>query len=60
MPHRIPSSTIAINKHAQFRPHRDNGAGNGQTLSLIVGLGDDVGGEVVVESIPMDIRYQPI
>ena len=60
MPHRTPSSTIAINKHAQFRPHRDNGAGNGQSLSLIVGLGEYEGGEVVVESRPRDIRYCPL
>ena len=43
-PHRPPSSTIAVNKHAQFRPHRDTGAGNGQSNSLIVGLGDYSGG----------------
>jgi len=55
-PHRPPSSTIAINKHAQFSPHRDSGAGSGQTLSLIVGLGDYTGGEVVVEGIAHDIR----
>lgn len=55
-PHRPPSSTIAINKHAQFSPHRDSGAGSGQTLSLIVGLGDYTGGEVVVEGIAYDIR----
>ena len=55
-PHRSPSSTIAINKHAQFSPHRDSGAGSGQTLSLIVGLGDYTGGEVVVEGIAHDIR----
>jgi hypothetical protein len=55
-PDRMPSSTIAINRHAQFRPHRDNGAGHGQSRSLIVGFGDYVGGEIVVESIPHDIR----
>ena len=43
-PHRPPSSTIAVNKHAQFRPHRDTGAGNGQSKSLIVSLGDFAGG----------------
>jgi hypothetical protein len=48
-PHRIPSATIAINRHAQFRPHRDSGAGNGQSISLIVALGDFVGGEIAVE-----------
>jgi hypothetical protein len=29
-PHRLGSGTIAINRHAQFKPHRDSGAGNGQ------------------------------
>lgn len=59
-PHRPPSSTIAINRHAQFRPHRDSGAGNGQSDSLIVALGDYKGGELVVEGIAHDIRYKPI
>mgnify|MGYP003387583431 FL=1 len=60
MPNRPPSSTIAVNRHAQFRPHRDNGAGNGQCRSLIVGLGDYTGGEIVVENQPHDIRYEPL
>lgn len=55
-PDRTPSSTIAINKHAQFRPHRDNGAGNGQSVSLIVGLGEYIGGEVIIENEIHDIR----
>lgn len=59
-PHRPPSSTIAINRNAQFRPHTDSGAGAGQSTSLIVGLGDYVGGELVVEGQKKDIRYQPI
>lgn len=59
-PSRPPSSTIAINRHAQFRPHRDSGAGNGQSGSLIVALGDFTGGELVVEGVPKDIRYQPL
>jgi tRNA U38,U39,U40 pseudouridine synthase TruA len=59
-PHRPPSSTIAINRNAQFRPHTDSGAGAGQSTSLIVGLGDYAGGELVVEGQKMDIRYQPV
>jgi tRNA U38,U39,U40 pseudouridine synthase TruA len=59
-PNRPPSSTIAINRHAQFRAHRDNGAGNGQTVSLIVGLGDYTGGECAVEGVAHDIRYRPM
>ena len=58
-PHREPSSTIAINRNAQFRPHVDSGAGAGQSRSLIVGLGNYVGGELVVEGDEYDIRYIP-
>ena len=60
LPSRTPSSTIAINRHAQFRPHRDSGAGNGQSSSLIVGLGEYTGGELVVEGIHHNIRYKPL
>jgi tRNA pseudouridine(38-40) synthase len=59
-PHRKPSSTIAVNRHAQFLPHRDTGVGSGQSQSMIVGLGDYVGGEIVVEGTPHNILYQPI
>eukprot|EP01041_Mallomonas_annulata_P008441 gene8441-17406_t len=58
LPSRTPSSTIAINRHAQFRPHRDSGAGSGQSRSLITALGDFQGGELVVEGVPVDIRYR--
>ncbi len=46
-------------RHAQFRPHRDSGAGSGQSTSLIVSLGDFYGGELVIEGEVVDIRYQP-
>ena len=46
MPDREGSSTIAVNRRAQFRPHYDSGGGAGQSTSLIVGLGDYQGGEV--------------
>jgi hypothetical protein len=59
-PHREPSSTIAINRNAQFRPHVDVGAGAGQSTSLIVGLGDYIGGELMVEGESHDIRYNPL
>ena len=59
-PDREPSSTIAINRNAQFRPHTDSGAGAGQSTSLIVALGDFVGGELVVEGEKKDIRYNAI
>lgn len=59
-PDRPPSSTIAINRNAQFRPHTDSGAGSGQSTSLIVGLGSYVGGELVVEGERKNIRYQAV
>jgi hypothetical protein len=59
-PNRPPSSTIAINRHAQFLPHRDTGAGSGQKRSLIVALGMFTGGEIVVDNEMHDIRYNPI
>eukprot|EP00934_Nitzschia_sp_Nitz4_P001340 Nitzschia sp. Nitz4//scaffold165_size50357//31700//36390//NITZ4_007023-RA/size50357-processed-gene-0.9-mRNA-1//1//CDS//3329538138//1340//frame0 len=59
-PEREPSSTIAINRNAQFRPHTDSGAGAGQSSSLIVGLGAYAGGELMVEGKKEDIRYRAI
>ncbi|KAG7365188.1 hypothetical protein IV203_038391 [Nitzschia inconspicua] len=59
-PDREPSSTIAINRNAQFRPHTDSGAGAGQSTSLIVGLGTYTGGELMVEGVQYDIRYKAI
>jgi hypothetical protein len=59
-PNREPSSTIAINRNAQFRPHTDKGAGAGQSTSLIVAMGDFVGGELVVEGERKNIRYNAI
>eukprot|EP00605_Chrysophyceae_sp_TOSAG23-4_P002164 GSChrysophyteH1.ASY1.ANO1.2392.1 assembled CDS len=66
LPNRTPSTTIAINKHAQFKIHRDSGAGSGQSTSAIVALGNFVGGELGLDwqgigeakSI-QDIRYSP-
>jgi hypothetical protein len=60
LPNRPPSATIAINRHAQFLPHRDTGAGSGQSKSLIVSLGAFTGGEIVSSNVPYDIRYNPI
>ena len=59
-PDREPSSTIAVNRNAQFRPHTDSGAGAGQSTSLIVGLGHYVGGELMVEGEKKDIRYEAV
>lgn len=59
-PEREPSSTIAINRNAQFRPHLDKGAGAGQSTSLIVAMGNFVGGDLVVEGGQVNIRYNAI
>jgi tRNA U38,U39,U40 pseudouridine synthase TruA len=56
-----PSSLCcAINCNAQFTPHVDSGRGAGQSLSMIVGLGDYTGGELFVEGISHNIRYRPL
>jgi hypothetical protein len=60
MPNRKPSTTIAVNRHAQFKPHTDSGAGAGQSVSLIVGLGNYSGGGLVVEEDEFDIRYRAV
>ncbi|CAM9742572.1 unnamed protein product [Ectocarpus fasciculatus] len=60
LPERPPSTTIAVNRNARFKPHVDSGSGAGQSRSLIVGLGDYVCGELVVEGEEADIRYRPL
>ena len=57
---RPASSHCAINCNAQFTPHVDSGRGAGQSLSMIVGLGDYHGGELAVEGKHYDIRYRPV
>ena len=57
---RISSSHCAVNFNAQFTPHVDSGRGLGQSLSMIVGLGDYNEGEIFVEGVPHQIRYQPL
>lgn len=54
------SSHCAVNCNAQFTPHVDSGRGAGQSLSMIVGLGDYTGGELAVEGEQYNIRYQPL
>ena len=54
------SSCCAINCNAQFTPHVDSGKGAGQSLSMIVGLGDYSQGDIYVEGIPHDIRYKAL
>lgn len=54
---RPTSSHCAVNRNAQFTPHVDSGRGAGQSLSMICGLGDYNGGELMIEGEPADIRY---
>ncbi len=57
---RPTSSHCAVNCCASFTPHVDSGQGAGQSLSMIVGLGEYEGGELVVEGRPHDVRYTPM
>ena len=58
---REPSTQCAVNCGAQFLPHVDHGsAGEGQSKSLIVALGDFQGGDLVIEGNDFDIRYKPL
>jgi tRNA U38,U39,U40 pseudouridine synthase TruA len=54
------SSHCAVNCNAQFTPHVDSGRSVGQTISMIVGLGDYTEGHLGVESHDHDIRYKPL
>ena len=57
---RPPSSHCAVNRNAEFTPHVDSGRGEGQSLSLIVGLGNFVGGRLVVDGKSYNVRYTPL
>jgi hypothetical protein len=57
---RPPSSHCAVNCNAQFTPHVDSGRGAGQSMSMIVGLGDYSGGELMVEGDAHEIRYRAL
>eukprot|EP00590_Aulacoseira_subarctica_P011983 CAMPEP_0172438496 /NCGR_PEP_ID=MMETSP1064-20121228/72827_1 /TAXON_ID=202472 /ORGANISM="Aulacoseira subarctica , Strain CCAP 1002/5" /LENGTH=382 /DNA_ID=CAMNT_0013187051 /DNA_START=1237 /DNA_END=2383 /DNA_ORIENTATION=- len=57
---RPPSTHCAINCNAQFTPHADSGRGKGQSLSLIVSLGDFSGGKLFIEGDAHDIKYKPL
>jgi len=57
---RHPSSHCAVNRNARFTPHVDSGRGKGQSVSMIVGLGNYTGGETIVEGKPYAIRYDAL
>jgi FkbM family methyltransferase len=54
------STHCAINRNAEFTPHVDSGRGLGQSISMIVGLGDFSGGSLFVEGKKYDARYTPL
>ena len=54
------SSHCAVNRNAQFTPHVDSGRGSGQSLSMIIGLGDYNGGELLVEGEVHNIYRVPL
>jgi FkbM family methyltransferase len=54
------STHCAVNRNAEFTPHVDSGKGQGQSLSMIVGLGDFSGGGLFVEGASYDVRYKPL
>eukprot|EP00804_Cyclotella_cryptica_P031409 CCRYP_012212-RA/>CCRYP_012212-RA protein AED:0.33 eAED:0.33 QI:0/0.33/0.5/1/0.33/0.5/4/647/1166 len=57
---RLPSTHCAVNRNAQFTPHVDSGRGFGQNVSMIVGLGNYTGGEIIVEGVSYPIRYHAL
>ena len=59
-PNRPSSTMVAVNRRATFVPHTDAGAGFEESTSLIVGLGEYTGGELIVDGEPHDIRYIPL
>ena len=50
-------TSITLNKNFKCLPHKDKG---NKKESLIVGLGDYIGGELFIEGIPFDIKYNPL
>lgn len=57
---RTVSTHCAVNRNAQFTPHVDSGRGAGQSVSMILGLGNYAGGEIIVEGTEYDIRYNAL
>lgn len=50
-------NAVQINKNFKCDPHYDN---KNSGISLVMGLGDYTGGELVIEGEENDIRYKPI
>eukprot|EP00979_Chaetoceros_neogracilis_P011301 scaffold2736_cov264-Chaetoceros_neogracile.AAC.11 len=50
----------AVNSNIEFSPHFANGKGQEHSFSTIIGLGDYVGGEFVVDDKSYDIRYEAL
>ena len=47
----ITKLILSVLRYIYVRTFRDSGAGNGQSSSLIVGLGEYAGGELAVEGV---------
>jgi len=54
------STHCTINRNVEYTPHFDNGSGQEGTFSTIVGLGDYIGGEFVVDDKEYNIRYNAL
>jgi len=50
-------NSISINRNWACRPHYDK---NNTSPSMIIGLGEYIGGELVVEKCEMDIKNKPL
>lgn len=51
------STYCTVNRNVEFTPHFDNGRGQENRHSTIVGLGDYAGGELIVDGKSYNIRY---
>jgi len=54
------STHCAINRNAEYVAHYDSGIAKNQSTSLMVGMGDFVGGELVIEGESHRIQYTPL
>ncbi|VEU35613.1 unnamed protein product [Pseudo-nitzschia multistriata] len=54
------SSHCMISRNAEFTPHFLNGQGGEESCTMIVGLGDYIDGDFIIDGKHFDIRYQPL
>lgn len=53
----FPFTSVQVNHNYKTKPHYDE---NNAGMSVIIGLGDYTGGQIVVDGKPYDIKYRPI